>query len=47
MGLPVEVSQGQAWDEAGSKKLVDLVRVEILDCKQMACVSRGMRRIYS
>jgi hypothetical protein len=47
MGLPVEISQGQAWDEARGKELVDVVRVEILDCDQMArvsCCEKWMRK---
>ena len=44
MGLPMEVAQGQAWDEARRKELVDLVRVEILDCSRTARVSCGMRQ---
>jgi hypothetical protein len=37
VGLPVEVSEGQAGEEAWGEELVDIVRVVVLDCELSVC----------
>lgn len=34
VGLPIEVAQGESWNEAWLEKLIDVVRVEVLDCAE-------------
>lgn len=47
MGLPVQVSKGEAGYQAGGEEFVDIVRVEVLDCRIEAALvlaSVTMRR---
>lgn len=44
VGLPMQVSKGEAGDQAGGEEFVDIVRVEVLDWAALVLASVGVRR---